>query len=139
MVRRRMRKTRRSRTKKNVRNMRISTLHAAIALVLLSSAYGLFQARELLRGPVLTVYNPHENSTIEQALFTVHGRAENVIEVRINGRAIATDTEGYFEDTFATPNGLGLMHVAATDRFGRTTEEYIPYVGRPQNIASQSS
>lgn len=114
---------------------RNTTLYLSLALVVLCAGYGTVQARELIRGPVLTVYSPQAQETVTQGLFSVTGRAENIVEMELNGKPLPTDPDGYFSDTFATPDGMATIRVSARDRFGRTTERDITFVGVPREVA----
>lgn len=105
------------------------TLHLALLLVLLSAAYGLFQARAFIQGPRLTVTSPQSGETIRDDLLVIHGSVKNSNEVRINGRTIATDTSGAFTETLVTPAGMGDILVEARDRFGRSVDERFMVLG----------
>lgn len=106
--------------------------YLALALVLVTVTYGIYQARTLIHGPVLTVREPHAGAMLESTLMEVHGHADNVTRVTINGRPIALDTSGTFKEKLVTPNGYGVLLVEAYNRFGHRTQERIEFVGRPQ-------
>jgi hypothetical protein len=118
---------------------RNTTTYFSLALVLLCAGYGTVQARELIRGPVLTVYSPQAQETVTQNLVSVTGRAENSVEMELNGKPLPTDPDGYFSDTLATPEGITTIRVSARDRFGRTTEQDITFVGVPVEVLASET
>jgi hypothetical protein len=106
----------------------------ALLLVLASAGYGLFQARMLIQGPMLTVHAPREGVTEMAQLMEVRGRVENVTRVRVNGRTINTDPEGVFSEFLVTPDGYGVILVEAEDRFGYRTARRIEVFGMPHGV-----
>jgi len=109
-----------------------SGAYAAVALLVLTVAYGLFQARTLIQGPVLTVTFPRPGETVVGELYVVRGNAQNFSRVKINGRAITTNLEGDFEETMVTPDGLGVLLVEVENRLGRYTSQKIEFYGKPR-------
>jgi len=103
----------------------------ALGLVLVTVAYGLFQARTLIEGPELTVISPAHGEHLTETLLEVRGVARNVTRVSINGRPITTDPEGAFTETLVTPAGYGVILVEAENRFGYHAEERIEVYGTP--------
>jgi hypothetical protein len=103
----------------------------ALSLVALTVAYGLFEARTLMQGPLLTVTDPVPGSTLTGALLNVEGSAKNVSRVRVNGRTIALDISGTFSEKLATPEGYGMVVVEAENRFGKKTKQVVDFVGKP--------
>ena len=108
--------------------------YAALALLLLTVGYGLFQARTLIEGPVLTIDYPRPGDTVTGQLYEVRGSAHNVSRVKINGRAITTNLEGEFEETMVTPDGLMVLFIEAENRLGRYTSERIEFFGKPTEV-----
>jgi hypothetical protein len=106
----------------------------ALVLVLASVGYGLYQARMLIQGPMLTVYAPREGVTEMGQLMEVRGKVENVTRVRVNGRTITTDPEGVFSELLVTPDGYGVVLVEAEDRFGYRTAQQIEVFGMPHGV-----
>lgn len=89
---------------------------AVLALVL----YTLWQARLLLIGPVVTL-DPLPPSISTEPTIELTGQAENIVKITLNGRAIFTDTDGYFTETVVLENGYTVATIEGTDRYGRTT------------------
>ena len=105
--------------------------YTALVLIILTVAYGLFQARTLIQGPVLVVSYPTPGATLEGQTFTLRGNAQNISRVKINGRAVTTNLEGDFEEVLVTPNGFGILLVEAENRLGRYTSERMEVYGKP--------
>lgn len=104
---------------------------AAIALVLITAGYGLFEARALLAGPLLSVDFPQNGALVYGTLYEVRGDASQVSRVSINGRTASLDKHGSFNEPFLTPKGGGTLVVRAEDRFGRMSERRIDIHGEP--------
>lgn len=117
--------------------MRSSGKYLAFGLAALTLAYGLFQARTLMSGPVLAVTYPMPGSTVSGPTFTVRGEAHNVSRVRINGRAITTDPAGGIDEELATPDGYSVLLIEAENRLGRYTSERIEFVGKPMEVSNE--
>lgn len=106
-----------------------SGTYVALVLVVLTLAYGLFQARTLIGGPQLVVLYPTPGATVSGPVYTVRGTAHNISRVRINGRPITTDLSGGFAETLVTPDGYGVIVVEAENRLKRYASERIEIVG----------
>ncbi len=106
-----------------------------LALILLccTAGYGFFQARTLMRGPVLTVTSPTNGTYIDDDIFEVSGTTENVTHVYLNGKPVPLTTKGTFTETLTTPEGYGTLLVEAENRFGHHREERIEFFGAPGN------
>ena len=98
----------------------------SIALVcLIVASYGLFEARKLLEGPVLTVTSPIPGSATSSSVVTIAGEAYNIAFLTINGKPAYTDESGHFIFTLSPPSGYTVFTVAASDRFGRHASKTI--------------
>lgn len=111
--------------------------YAAGALLILIVAYGLFQARTLIRGPILVVTHPTPGETVEGQLYTVKGNAQNISRVSINGKPIMTNLKGDFDETMVTPDGFGILLIEAENRLGRYTSERIEIYGIPDEVVGE--
>jgi hypothetical protein len=111
----------------------------ALTLLVVTFAYGIFQARVLIHGPVLTLTSPRPGETVTDTLMEISGKTENVTHVSINGQPVTMDISGTFTEKRITPNGYGVILVEAKDRFGHTTKEYLTFLGEPSSTTSTSS
>lgn len=90
-----------------------------ILMIVLFSGYVLFQARHIIRGPILTVVEPSASALIEGPLVTVRGKTDYAVNLLISGRKIMVNEEGVFEETLPLPLGYSVMTIEAEDRYGR--------------------
>ena len=88
-----------------------------LVVVLLIIAYALFQARHLISGPIIKLVESIP-STISTSTVLVHGTAENIISLSLNGRAIFTTDSGEFKETVTLPVGYSILTIEAIDRYG---------------------
>ncbi|MDE1925223.1 MAG: hypothetical protein KGH79_03515 [Patescibacteria group bacterium] len=91
-----------------------------IALVIIGIVgYGLFEARKLIEGPVITIDMPKNGSATSTTGVIIAGEAENISFLSINDKPSHTDEQGHFSELLSLPPGVTVLTVAATDRFGR--------------------
>ncbi len=93
--------------------------------------YMLFQARLLIAGPHVTLINP-PNMIQTERLVELSGYAKNITHMTLNGRAIFTNTEGYFSEALVLDNGYNTVTIRAEDRYGRIAETSHPFVYTPK-------
>ncbi|MDE2071299.1 MAG: hypothetical protein KGI70_01025 [Patescibacteria group bacterium] len=90
-----------------------------VLIALLVVGYGLFEARKLIEGPVITIDAPKDGSATSSPLVVVVGSAQNIAFLSINDAPAYTNEAGQFVEKFAPPAGYTTVTVAAVDRFGR--------------------
>lgn len=98
-------------------------LLAAISLLAL---YALFQARHVILGPQITLQTDTYDGVAATA--PVHGTAENIVSLTLNGRAIYTDDQGNFDEEVVLPVGYTVITLTAEDRYGRVRHTSRGYV-----------
>jgi hypothetical protein len=96
-----------------------------LALCLVLLGYGLFEARKLIEGPIITIESPANGSATSTTALVVTGTAQNIAFLTIDDRPAFTDESGRFSLTLSPPAGYTSITVAATDRFGRRTQQSI--------------
>ncbi len=95
---------------------------AFFVLIFLSIvAYGFFEARRLIGGPVITIDSPADGTATSSIVITISGTAQNISFLSINDAPVFTDDTGKFSEQVSPPPGYAIFTVAATDRFGRRT------------------
>lgn len=87
--------------------------------------YGLFEARRLIVGPVITITSPVNGSATSTTALTIEGVASNIAFLTIDDLPAYTDESGHFSLTLSPPPGYTSVTVAARDRFGRHTAKSI--------------
>lgn len=87
--------------------------------------YGVFQARQILEGPVIVIESPQNGTTLHSGVVTVEGRASNISSIQLNSRQIYINEEGQFAEPVVLSRGLNVVTVEAEDRFGRRVDDSI--------------
>jgi len=91
--------------------------------------YSLYEARNLLEGPELTIINPektHFSST--NSVLDISGNAQNILSLTVNSRPILITPQGDFADKLLLLSGYNRIAVIATDKFGRENTKIIEAV-----------
>lgn len=96
-----------------------------VLVVLIVLFYGLFEARKILEGPVITIESPRDGSATSSAGIIIAGEAQNISFLSINDKPSFTDESGHFAELLSVPPGFTVLTVAATDRFGRKTSKSV--------------
>lgn len=99
-----------------------------IFLLVGAVAYGYFQARAYLEGPVISLESPAPGLVLEGPSFTVSGTIRNAAFISLNGRQIYTTEEGFFREQLLAPVGYTVVTLKARDRFGHSEEKEIELV-----------
>lgn len=94
-------------------------------LALIIAGYGLFEARRIIEGPVITIYMPANGTATSSSGVIIAGNAQNISFLTINDRPSFTDQKGNFDETLSLPPGFAVLTVAAVDRFGRRTSKKV--------------
>jgi hypothetical protein len=94
-------------------------------VVILMVGYGLFEARKLIEGPVITIIAPTDGSATSTTGVLIEGYAQNISFLTINDAPAYTDTSGRFVELLSPPPGVTVLTVAATDRFGRRASKSV--------------
>ncbi len=106
----------------------IIKISSLIAIVLFILVYSGFEARRLVRGPHVEIFEPSDGATIENPLVEVRGRAENVLAISLNDRKITVDEQGVFSEKLLLSPGYNVIRVSVSDKFGRNREKTVELV-----------
>ena len=109
----------------------ISILLVAV-LIIGSLWYALFQARLLIAGPQIVLTETPE-AVVSERQITIKGRASNITELYLNGRAIVTNEQGIFTESVVLENGHSLVRIDAHDRYGRRAFVERSFVYQPDS------
>jgi hypothetical protein len=90
--------------------------------------YSLFQARNLIRGPQLTLQYPRDGATLTEPLVTLKGVATNITFISLNNRQIFVDKNGEFIEQLLLSPGYNLWSIDVKDKFGRVVSKRIQLV-----------
>ncbi|PIQ67162.1 MAG: hypothetical protein CO184_01440 [Candidatus Zambryskibacteria bacterium CG_4_9_14_3_um_filter_40_16] len=95
--------------------------------------YGLFQARNLILGPVIVVKTPLNGTTTTEKVLKIEGNARNIAFIRLNGRQIFVDDLGAFREELILSSGYNIITLNATDKFGRSTKKVLEIILETEN------
>lgn len=90
--------------------------------------YALFQARNIISGPVIKIHAPVNGASVEHSLINIEGTAKNISRISMNDRQIFTDEEGEFNEKLLLSYGYNIITIKAKDRFGRDTEKTLELI-----------
>ena len=99
---------------------------ARIVLVfffLILVGYGMYEAQGILYGPLIDV--PSETMTVHDPYTIIKGRAERIMELRLNGKTIPVTENGEFEEPYLLAEGSNHLILDARDARGRTARKII--------------
>lgn len=108
-----------------MRNAVIIRKSLLIFLFVIIIFYSIFQAQKIIKGPSIEIYNPKNGTTYSQTLIEVEGLVKNVAYLKMNGRAIFTDKNGYFNEKFLLSPGYNVIKLEAEDKFKKYTEKIL--------------
>lgn len=94
-----------------------------IACVLI--AYSFYQARFLLEGPQVAVWDPQDGSIVFQSVLDIQGEAKNISKLSLDGRQIFVNEQGVFKERILLSEGMNAITFNAQDKFGRETQKTI--------------
>ncbi|HMO78307.1 MAG TPA: hypothetical protein PKA42_01385 [Candidatus Paceibacterota bacterium] len=116
--------------------LELSTVLKVLGIVLLLcliTFYVTFQARFLITGPQIVLYDEpatHQNERV----VTLTGKAFNITHLWLNGRQIFTDVNGNFEEALVLENSYTITTLQAKDRYGRETKVVRLFAYTPTSI-----
>ena len=121
--------------------IRISIL---VVVSLIIVGYGLFQARDLLRGPEISISSPQNGSSFASSTVVVAGLASNITHISLDDRPIFVDKLGNFSEELLLSPGYNIIKLEAQDKFGRKKVKllelnFAPVAKIDANIAATST
>lgn len=99
---------------------------ALLALIIVS--YSLYQARNLIAGPVITITSPSNGASFDHSRIEIEGIAKNVNVISVNDRPIFIDEQGHFKEIELLSPGDNIITLKAKDKFGRSTQRTLEIV-----------
>lgn len=102
---------------------------AAISFFVLAIVgYGLFQSRNLIAGPKITIFEPQDGSFLTHKATEIRGHTENTSKITLNGKDVLIDPEGDFREKILLSKGYNVFVLNLKDRFGRERNEKLELV-----------
>lgn len=100
-----------------------------VGLVLAFFAYLWFEYRYLVGSPLLEVYKPTDQETVEGDSVQVEGKVSPETKVAINSQEVAVDNNGIFQEDLKILQTVNKFSITATSKFGKmTTVERVVYL-----------
>ncbi len=100
-------------------------------IVIAILSYGVFQIRNLAKGPVLLIFSPVTGTTLTEPQTQIKGIIENASHATLNGRQIFVDEEGNFDELILLSEGYNLVEIEVKDKFERSKKEILELVFNP--------
>lgn len=97
----------------------------SIAIFALIAIYAIWNGRNLILGPRLTITSPSNGARVDQNPIMVEGVAKNISFISINGREIYVDKDGNFKESVVLTPGENSLEVFTKDRFNKEKIERI--------------
>lgn len=90
-----------------------------ILFVVFILGYALFQAQNIILGPIIKIESPINGDSLDHSLVTISGVAKNISHISMNDTQIFTDDKGVFTEKLLLSYGYNIITIKATDRFNR--------------------
>ncbi len=78
-----------------------------------------YRLNKIIAPPYLIVNNPAKNLITSEALLLIYGQTEAEASLSINGQTILSDKSGNFSKMISLKNGLNIITVTASKKYGR--------------------
>ena len=99
--------------------------------------YSLYQSRNLLMGPVITINEPKNGSTTEEQMIKIAGAAKNIKSISLDDRPIFIDEAGSFSEKLLLSNGYNVIKISAWDKFNKKTDKLIEVVYKEKVVGGR--
>jgi hypothetical protein len=114
-------------------------ISSVVIIFLLILGYGLFQARNIIIGPKISLATPENGESLSNPLVTIAGLAKNITRISLDDRQIFVDKQGNFSEKLLLPAGYTIIKLAAQDKFGRSTQKLLELNYTPDPSIGTSS
>ena len=113
-----------------MRRNRILKIKIALAIIIfmIIGGYSLYEARNLIIGPVLSVKNPKNMAVLKSSLLDIQGETRNIVRIALNDRPIFVDKQGNFSEKILLSPGYNVVKLNVADKFGRVKEKILEVV-----------
>ena len=110
-----------------------------ILSVVLLVSYGIFNARNLIAGPIVEIFNPIGDVETTDNVLTIKGKATNITSISLNQKPIFVDKEGLFEEKLLLSPGSNTIEIKAGDRFKKEIKKTITIYYKQSTTTPASS
>jgi transcriptional regulator with XRE-family HTH domain len=89
-------------------------------IIIIAAGYFFYQISFLIGAPTIDLKEPAVDLITQKTDIIVMGKTEPGVILTINGQQVFTDLDGNFERTINLSEGINLIKIEATNRFGRS-------------------
>lgn len=103
-------------------NNNLSSYLKLVGIVFLAvaiSGYAIFQARNIILGPIINIDSPKNGATVAQSFVEIEGKTRNISYISMNDNQIFTDDKGVFREKLLLSYGYNIITIRVRDRFNR--------------------
>lgn len=111
--------------------MKSSILLRSLLIVLALSVIGgytLYESKNLINGPMITLEEPLNGSSVSDSIIEVKGQVKNISFISINDRKITVDEKGVFKEKVLLSLGYNVVKISVNDKFGRAKETLVQLI-----------
>lgn len=101
---------------------------AGSVFLLMIFGYSFYQSRNIFTGPMITVNEPENGSTVSEQMIKISGIVKNIKKISLNDRFIYIDEAGAFNEKLLLSDGYNIIKISAWDKFDKKTEKLIEVV-----------
>lgn len=93
---------------------------AIVGIVVLGlAAYFWLAIKNIVTPPTITLTSPRDNLVTTEHSVTVEGRTEQEVSLRINGKYVAPDSYGNFQDTLELQDGMNDLKIVGVKKHSK--------------------
>lgn len=100
-----------------------------VVFFVLILGYGYFEARGILYGPTIEV--PQNIEQVSTPYIDLTGTTTHIASLEMNGQSVPVTEQGAFDIPLALSPGYNRIVLAATDKYGKSTQQVIQIVYTP--------
>lgn len=100
-----------------------------LVFVLFISGYALFQSKNLIKGPKITLTDGYSGVVVvNNDILRLSGTAKNIASITLDDRPITIDEQGLFNEVILLFPGINTVKLFGKDKFGASTEKRIQVI-----------
>ena len=101
---------------------KVFKITAILFAVLICVIYIGFYLNNLISPPSLTIFNPKEDVSINENKIEIKGQTENNTNIKINGKDVLPNKDGFFSKNISLKNGLNIILIEAQKKHSKKNE-----------------
>lgn len=95
------------------------------SILLIVGSYAFFNARFLISGPQIEVFEPIDGSSFDDPFVSISGQVKHISEITLDDNPIFIDESGFFKEQLLLSPGVSIIEIYARDKFGREIKKYL--------------